>query len=30
MSQKKVNKGVQDNMICAGDPQGIMDTCNVS
>jgi hypothetical protein len=30
ISQKKVNRGVQDNMICAGDPQGMMDTCNVS
>jgi hypothetical protein len=30
VSQKKVNRGVQDNMICAGDPQGLKDTCNVS
>jgi hypothetical protein len=29
VSQKKVNRGVQDNMICAGDPQGLTDTCQV-
>jgi len=30
VSQKKINKGVQDNMICAADLNGTMDTCNVS
>uniref|UniRef100_A0A1V1FKN1 Acrosin n=1 Tax=Reticulitermes speratus TaxID=60591 RepID=A0A1V1FKN1_9NEOP len=28
VSVRRVNRGVQDTMLCAGDPQGIMDTCN--
>ncbi|XP_069705020.1 serine protease snake-like [Periplaneta americana] len=28
VNQKKVNKGVQEGMMCAGDPEGNMDTCN--
>lgn len=30
VSERRVNRGVQDIMLCAGDPQGKKDTCNVS
>jgi len=30
VSERRVNRGVQDIMLCAGDPAGKMDTCDVS